>query len=68
MPLKNTILVPGLGFPGPAISYPILAGDASEDWSSADAGGVQVDDLAGRLVGVVVGNPLGDALVRAAAL
>jgi hypothetical protein len=43
----------------------ILAGEACEDGSSVDAGGVQVDDLCDRVVRVVVGDVLVDSLVRA---
>jgi len=41
----------------------IFAGDASEDSSSPDPGRLQVDDLRDRVVGVVVGDVLGDPLV-----
>jgi hypothetical protein len=39
----------------------ILAGDAAEDGSSADVRCIQVDDGGDWLVGVVVGDALGDA-------
>jgi len=41
----------------------ILIGDAAEDGSSLDAGGVEVDDRGGGVVWIVVGEASGDALV-----
>src|ERR1051326_1030643 len=65
VPHGNTIQAYGLGFSRPLGSYLILACEAAEDGSSADPGGVEVDDGGDCLVGVVVWDVLGDALVRA---
>ena len=53
------------GFSRSLGSYLILAYEAAEDGSSVDPGGVQVDDGGDWLVGVVVWDLLGDALMRA---
>src|SRR5882757_2601571 len=55
---------PACGFSSRLGSYLILAGEAAENRSSADARCIQVAD-SGDVVGVVVRDALGDALVRA---
>src|SRR6266436_4151093 len=51
------------GVPSGLCSYVVLAREAAEDWFSPGPGSLQIDDLRGGMVGVVVGDVLADALV-----
>lgn len=54
VPLPDANLVLGPGIPGWVMRLPEAAREVTVDGSSADAGGAEVVDLAGRLVVVVV--------------